>query len=182
MKKFLKWTAIIVAVLVVGLSGAYQFMKFQTKKASPEVTVVYSKDGNELSVFYCSPSKKGREVFGTLVPYGKVWRTGANEATTFTSNKDLQIDGKSLPAGKYTLWTIPAKEEWTIIWNSNEYDWGVDMSGQALREPEADVLQVKVPVQNAASTVEQFTISFEEKDPLALVFAWDKTKVSVPLQ
>lgn len=182
MRKFLKWTAIIVAVLVVGMLGAYQFMKVQTKKASPEVTAAYSKDGQELSVFYCSPSKKGREVFGALVPYEKVWRTGANEATTFTSNKGLQINGKSLPAGKYTLWTIPDKEEWTIIWNSKEYGWGVDFGGQALREPEADVLQIKVPVQNADTSVEQFTISFEETDPLALVFAWDKTKVSVPLK
>src|SRR5690606_40445001 len=103
MKKFLKWTAVVVVVLVAVLFGAFKFMQFQTKKASPENTAIYSKAGTELSVFYCAPSKKEREIFGALIPYGQVWRTGANEATTSTSNKDLKIDGNTLPAGKYTL-------------------------------------------------------------------------------
>lgn len=182
MKKFLKWATIVIVVLGVVLFGAYKFMQAQTKKASPETTAIYSENGKELTVFYCAPSKKGREIFGGLVPYGEVWRTGANEATTFTTNKDLQIDGKILPAGKYTLWTIPEKDAWTIIWNDKQYGWGVDFSNKALREPEADALQVKVPVQITDSPVELFTISFEESDNLALVFAWDKTKVAVPIE
>jgi hypothetical protein len=182
MKKILKWTAIVVISLIVLLFGVFKFMQFQTKKASPEATVEYKKDGKELSVFYCRPSKKGREIFGGLVPYGKVWRTGANEATTFTTNKDLQIDGKTLAAGKYTLWTIPDKNEWTVIWNNKQYGWGVNFNTLPAREAEADVFQVKVPGQSLSTPMELFTISFEDKDSLNLVLAWDKTMVSVPIK
>jgi hypothetical protein len=147
-----------------------------------EVTEEYSKNGKKLSVFYCAPSKKDRNIFGGLVPYGEVWRTGANEATTFTSNTDLEIGGEMLSAGKYTLWTIPGEKVWTVIWNSKQYGWGVDFKSQALRDPEADALQVKVPVQNLDTPVELFTITFEENNDLALVFAWDRTKVSVPIK
>jgi hypothetical protein len=182
MKKFLKWTAIVVISLIVLLFGVFKYMQFQTKKASPEATVEYKKDGKELSVFYCRPSKKDREIFGGLVPFGKVWRTGANEATTFSTNKDLQIDGKTLAAGKYTLWTIPDKNEWTIIWNKKQYGWGVDFNSVPTREADQDALQVKVPVETVSSPTELFTIAFEEGDSLNLVLAWDKTKVSVPLK
>lgn len=182
MKKFLKWTAIVVVALVVLLFGAFKIMQSQTKKASPEATVAYVKNGKELSVFYCQPAKKGREIFGGLVPYGEVWRTGANEATTFTTNTDLQINGQILPAGKYTLWTIPGQDEWTVIWNTKHYGWGVSFGNKASREPEADALQVKVPVRNLDTPVETFTIDFDESEALAMVMAWDQTSVVVPIQ
>ena len=181
MKKFFKWTAIVVAVLAVVLFIAFKFLQYNTKKNSPEATVEYKKDGTELSVFYCRPSKKGREIFGGLLPYGKIWRTGANEATTFTTNQALSIGGKTLPAGTYTLWTIPGPSEWTVIFNSKMYGWGVNFNSEASREPEADVLQVTVPVETLAESIEMFTISFSEPTP-SLVLAWDKTKVSVPLK
>lgn len=181
MKKALKWTGIVVGVLVVLLFVAFKVIQFNTKKASPEATVEYKRDGTEISVFYNRPSKKGREIFGGLEPYGKVWRTGANEATTFTTNKDLTISGKSLPAGKYTLWTIPEKDTWTVIFNGKQYGWGVDFSQKASREPEADVLQVQIPTETLTSPLEQFTISFDETAP-AMVLAWDRTKVAVPLK
>lgn len=181
MKKVLKWTAIIAVVIAAVMFGAFNYMKTQTKKASPEATAEYVRNGKELSVFYCQPSKNDRLVFGSLVPYGKVWRTGANEATTFTTGTDLQIDGRTLAAGKYTLWTIPGENEWTVIWNNKQYGWGVDWDSKPLREPEFDVLQVKAPVQQLNAPVEMFTIAFEESDTLAMVLAWDQTKVAVPL-
>lgn len=135
-----------------------------------------------MAVFYNRPYKKDRVIFGELVPYGEVWRTGANEATTFTTTKDIQFGGQQLPAGSYTLWTIPGQEEWTVIINSKQYSWGVNFQAQASRDPEADVLQVKVPVQRTETPVEQFTIDFmEEAGNTALVLMWDDTKVSVPL-
>ena len=179
MKKFLKWTGIVVGVLAVVLFVAFKFLQANTKKASPEATVTYKKDGTDVSVFYCQPARKGREIFGKLVPFGEVWRTGANEATTFTTNKDLSIGGKTLPAGKYTLWTIPEKDQWTVIFNSKQYDWGVSFGAKASREAEADVLQIKVPVTTLASVQERFNISFDESTP-AMVLAWDLTKVVVP--
>lgn len=181
MKKVLKWVGIVVGVLAVVLFIAFKFMQANTKKASPEATVNYKKDDTEVSVFYCRPSKREREIFGELVPYGKVWRTGANEATTFTTNKDLTIGGKTLPAGKYTLWTIPQKDKWTIIFNNKMYDWGVSFGGEASREASADVLQVDVPAETVATSVEQFEISFDVTQP-ALVLAWDTTKVVVPFK
>lgn len=181
MKKILKWVGIVVGVLAVVLLIAFKFLQANTKKASPEATVEYKKDGTEISVFYCQPSKKGRDIFGGLIPYGTVWRTGANEATTFTTNKDLTISGKTLPAGKYTLWTIPQKDKWSVIFNSKMYDWGVSFGGVASREAAADVLQVEVPVEALGAVQEQFQISFDEATP-AMVLAWDKTKVAVPLK
>ena len=179
MKKFLKWTGIVVGVLAVVLFAAFKFFQANTKKASPEATVTYKKDGTDVSVFYCQPARKGREIFGKLVPFGEVWRTGANEATTFTTNKDLSIGGKTLPAGKYTLWTIPEKDQWMVIFNSKQYDWGVSFGAKASREAEADVLQIKVPVATLASVQERFNISFDESTS-AMILAWDLTKVVVP--
>lgn len=181
MKKILKWVGIVVGVLAVVLFIAFKFLQANTKKASPEATVEYKKDGTEISVFYCRPSKKGRDIFGGLIPYGTVWRTGANEATTFTTNKDLIISGKTLPAGKYTLWTIPQKDKWSVIFNSKMYDWGVSFGGVASREAAADVLQVEVPVEALGAVQEQFQISFDAVTP-AMVLAWDKTKVTVPFE
>ncbi len=181
-KKVLIWTASIIGVLVILLFSGFQYMKSKTKKASPEVTETYANNGKDITVFYCAPSKKNRPLFGSLVPFGEVWRTGANEATTFSTSKDLQIDGKTLPAGKYTLWTIPNKESWTVIWNKKQYGWGVDFSSKAARDPAEDALKVTVPVETTYETIEKFTISFEEKKTLQMVMAWDETKVAVPIQ
>jgi hypothetical protein len=182
MKKFFKWTAIIVGSLLVIMFAFFKYMQYNTKKASPEVRVEYKKNGKDISVFYCSPSKKGRIIFDSLVPYGKVWRTGANEATTFTTGTNLNIAGKALPAGKYTLWTIPGKDEWTVIWNGKQYGWGVDFNSVPLREADADVLQVKVPAQTMENSQERFSITFPDSDSLKMVLAWDKTKVEVPVK
>ncbi len=92
MNKILKWGLIVIAVLAAGLFIAFQVLQSQTKKHSPEETVEYQQGEVEFHVYYNRPSKKGREIFGGLVPYGEVWRTGANEATTFATNVDLRID------------------------------------------------------------------------------------------
>lgn len=176
--KILRYVIIFLAVLAVLLFGAYQLLKYNTKKASPEQTVEKTYDGAELSVFYCSPSKKGRDIFGELIPYGEVWRTGANEASTFSTSKDLIMDGKTLQAGKYTLWTIPGENSWQVIFNSKMYDWGVSFDGVATRESGFDVLTVSAPVEKLPSPIEMFTIELTESG--AMTLSWDQTKVSVP--
>lgn len=181
MKKFLKWIAIILGGLFVLLFIAFKIMQANTKKHSPEDTVVYTQGEMEMSVFYNRPSKKGRDIFGGLVPYGEVWRTGANEATTFETNRDITFGGQPLPAGKYTLWTIPGPNTWTVIINDKMYGWGVGFQG-ASREAEYDVLKVDVPVQKLDQVVEQFTIAFEQQNGLALTLMWDQTKVAVPIE
>lgn len=182
MNKFLKWGLIILAALAVVFMITFKVMQGQTKKHSPEQTVEFTQGDAKVSVFYNRPYKKGRKIFGELVPYGEVWRTGANEATTFSTNKDLRIDGQPLPPGKYTLWTIPEKDYWTIIFNNKQYPWGVNFSGVASRDPAADVLQVRAPVTAPAGIVEQFTIRFEEGDEPALILEWDDARVAVSMQ
>ena len=159
-------------------------IKTQTKKYSPEQHITYHQGGLELNVFYCSPIKKGRVIFGELIPYGEVWRTGANEASTFTTNKDLMIDGKELAKGIYSLWTIPGENSWQIILNSEMYEWGVKYTDQtASRDPENDVLTVRVPVSKSLIVTESFTISFSEIEAGTLmILAWDTTVVPVLLQ
>lgn len=186
MKKFLKWTVGVLAVILLfAVFVGWPYMKKQTKKISPEQVVTFNQDGQDIAVFYCRPYKKDREIFGGLVPYGKVWRTGANEPSTFETANDLTIDGKTLPAGKYTLWTIPGEDSWEVIFNGKMYGWGVTiLSGgkETPREPEADVLKISVPVQKSPTVTEQFTIAFEDIPSSAMTLAWDQTKISVPFQ
>jgi len=182
MKKFFKWFLIILVILGVGLFGAYKYMISQTKKASPEDTVVYTQGDLELTVFYNRPSKKGREIFGNLVSYNEVWRTGANEATTFKTNKDILINGKKLPKGKYSVFTIPNEDSWEVIFNSKMYSWGVKGPNKTSLNRKYDQLVTNVNVQATNTTIELFTISFEESAGLSLVFSWDQTKIAVPIQ
>lgn len=182
MNKFLKWTLIVIVSLAVLLFIAYQYLIYQTKQGSPEEIVNYENGDRKITVFYNRPSKKERVIFGELVPYGKVWRTGANEASTFETNQDLQIGGQTLAAGKYTLWTIPNADKWTVIFNSKMYSWGINFDQTSPREPEADVLKVDVPVEKTSSTVEMFTISMKDGAPTAMVLEWDDVRVSVPIE
>lgn len=182
MNKFLKWSLIVVGGIVIILFGLYQWMISNTKKHSPEDTIEYVDGDLTIEVFYNRPSKKEREIFGKLVPFGEVWRTGANEASTMETNKELTIDGKTLPVGKYTLWTIPNEDSWQVIFNSKMYGWGINFDGTAIKEDEADVLTITVPVEKLTNVVEQFTISFDDaSNGTALNLAWDDVKVSVPI-
>lgn len=180
--KFLKWSIIILALVAVGLF-AYAYTDIFKKPLSPKDTVEFKLNDLKLEVFYNRPSKRDRDIFGGLVSYNKVWRTGANEATTFETNKPLNIMGNSLDAGKYTLWTIPGENTWHVIFNSKQYPWGVNDAMQPMREPEFDVIDVEVEVETLNNTVEQFTIAFDNTtDNLSLTLVWDTTKIAVPLK
>ncbi|CAN5362898.1 DUF2911 domain-containing protein [soil metagenome] len=178
-KTGLKIGALLIAVVLVVLF----FQRYSTKAYSPEDIVVYEEDNLELEVFYNRPFKKERVIFGELVPYGEVWRTGANEATTFTTNQDLMVDGSLLAAGKYTLWTIPGAETWKVIFNSKMYPWGIDSDKKAYRDPEFDALVLEVPAARINDKIEQFSIYFERSNDLVLFnLAWDDTVVTLPIQ
>lgn len=174
----LKKILIGLAILAVILFVAFQVMTSQTKKASPEVKQSYSVGTAKVDLFYCSPSKKGREIFGGLVKYGEVWRTGANEATTFETDKNLIIDGKKLPAGKYSLWTIPQKDSWTVVFNNEVPDWGVSWGNEATRNAQKDALQTIVKVETSSIPQEKLSINANNN---ALTISWDTAKVSVPI-
>jgi len=108
----------------------------QAQKKSPAAVAKGTINGADITINYCSPAVKGRKLYGGLIPSGKVWRTGANEATTIEVNKDIMIEGKSLAAGKYAIFTIGAADGWTIIFNKDANQWGAysyDNSKDALR-------------------------------------------------
>jgi hypothetical protein len=130
-------------------------------------------------VIYSRPSKKEREVFGKMIPYGKVWRLGANEATEIKFYQDVLIQGKTVKAGTYALFAIPNDTEWTIILNSELDHWGA----YSYKETN-DVLRVNVAVKPLAEALESFSIQFSKgaTDKEALLrMGWDKTAVELPI-
>lgn len=168
------------AVVVIIIIVAPMALKQYTKQFSPETTVRYSDKGYDLSVTYSAPSKKNRVIFGGLVPYDQVWRTGANEPTMFSTNKDLKLGDGILPAGTYSIWTIPQKETWTVMFNNGDYSWGVNMDGEPQYDAAYDVVKVAVAREQLPTVVENFTIAFEAAGAgVSMLLKWDKDQVSV---
>lgn len=130
-------------------------------------------------VIYSRPAKKEREIFGKLIPFGKVWRLGANEATEIKFYQDVTLGGKPVKAGTYALFVIPDQNEWTIVLNGELDHWGAYSYKENL-----DVLRVKVPVKSTADVVENLAIAFEKAGAKAATMriAWDKTMVEVPVE
>lgn len=142
----------------------------KTTRPSPPAEVSAKLGDYSVSIHYSSPAVKGRQIWGSLVPYGKVWRTGANEATVFETSGPLTIQGQNLPAGKYALFTIPGESQWTIIFNSVWDQWGAFKYDQA-----KDVLRVNVSPERAASFNER--MKFEISDHVVSLL-WENLKVS----
>lgn len=180
MSKTVKRIVIILAVLGIGVYVAMKFMKSQTKQASPEVEQTYTVGDLTAVIHYSRPSKKGREIFGSLVPYGKVWRTGANEATTISFNEPITFGGTAVPAGTYTLWSTPGADQWSVYLNKKMYGWGIDFDGNAMRDPMEDIAAAKVIPKTLTTPVEQLTIGIGPTPP-TLIIEWDLTRVEVPL-
>jgi hypothetical protein len=134
-------------------------------------------NGKTIKTDYSSPRAKGRKVFGDLVPYGKVWRTGANEATTFVTSADVQVGGKDVPAGKYTIFTIPNAEKWTLIINKKTGEWGIPYKYES-----DEVARVDMKVSKLPSPVENFTIAYEKTgNGCTLHMDWETTRASVDI-
>ena len=146
----------------------------KSKRPSPPAVAKTTVRGTDLTIDYSRPSLKGRAVYGEkspLAPVGEVWRTGANEATTFTVSKDVKIEGQALPAGTYGLFTIPGATEWTIIFNKTAKQWGAFKY-----DAKEDALRVKVKPKTTATPVEQFTITADKSGKVALL--WGKTEAA----
>ena len=153
------------------VAGMFVLPACSQNRKSPHETV----EGNGIKVTYGRPYKKGRDIFGGLEQLGKVWRTGADEATQITFSKDVNFGGKPVKAGTYTLFTIPEKTEWTVILNSQLGQWGAyDYD----KNKDKDVIHVKVPVKNLDKPIEQLTIRFKGSD---MIIEWDRTQVAVPI-
>lgn len=165
--KFMKTlTTLCLGLLLVFAAQAQD----KSKRPSPPAEVTKEINGATVTINYSKPSKRGRTIFGELEPYGKVWRTGANESTWIEFSKEVKIEGKKLAAGRYGLFSIPGENEWVIIFNSVSDKWGAFSY-----KDKNDVLRVTVKPTKGAAT-EVFDISIA--DDGNVVLAWDETKVA----
>ncbi len=143
---------------------------------SPRDTARAAVGGASVWVDYSRPMKRGREIFGVLEPWNKVWRTGANAATQIGTSADLVIGGAPVPAGIYSVWTLPSPTGWKLIINKQHGQWGTQYAA------DSDFVRVDMKVETLAQPVERFTIAFEPAEaPATITFTWDRTKVSAPV-
>lgn len=155
------------------------FAQIKTPQPSPSASFKQAFGLGEISASYSRPQVKGRVIFGDLVPYDKLWRTGANASSKITFSDDVTIEGNKLAAGEYAFFTIPGKTEWTVIFHKNLNMWGAGGPGDY--KEENDALRVKVKPQTLTNNVESFTISVTDiaATTCKLNIEWEKTKVSV---
>lgn len=151
----------------------------KSKRASPPATATGRVKGSTITIEYSSPSVKGRKVWGDLVPYDKVWRAGANEATIFTTSRDIRVEGKRLPAGKYSLYAIPRKDHWTFIFNSQTGQWGIKQNGETTEDQSKDVVRVDVQAVQSSRFAERLTYNVNRK---GFSLNWENTKVPVSIR
>lgn len=149
-------------------------------RKSPLALALFKLDNNYLKVTYGQPTKKGREIWGKLVPYGKIWRTGANEATEFTTTQNIRFGGKKLEAGTYTMYCVPGDKKFQIILNSELHQWGAYQYDDI---KDRNVLAVNIKPEPSQDEYEAFTILLEEtKKGADLIIVWDKTKIPIPIE
>ena len=146
------------------------------KPLSPPAQTSVTINGKTITIKYSAPSMRGRKIFGGLVPYGEVWRAGANSATSLSTTGDLQIENLKVPAGNYTLYALPQAGAWTLIVNKQTGQWGTEYSESQ------DLGRVKMAVSKAPSTVETFkiTLSNEGGNRGKLTMEWENTVASAP--
>ncbi len=147
------------------------------QKASPAATATGKIGDATITISYSSPAVKDRKIWGELVPYGKIWRAGANEATIFETDKAIKVEGKELPAGKYSLYVLPTETEWTIIFNAQVGQWGITRAGATTNDPTKDVLKVTVKPVVSKELAERLVYVVDKKG-----FALNWEKLSAPVK
>ena len=163
---------IFAAMMMAGTVSAQDKASRPSPPASADCTLP---GGGTIHVDYSVPSMKGRVIFGKLVPYGEVWRAGANEATTFVTDVDLSVGGKAVPAGSYTIFAVPEEAKWTLIISKATGEWGTDYPGA-----DKDLARVEMKVARTAAPVEDFTIAFAKSgDGCVMNVEWENTRASV---
>lgn len=167
-------TIAILSTFILSLTALAQQDK--SKRPSPPAsTQCKFSDGQTINVDYSSPRMKGRKIFGGLVPYGQVWRTGANEATTFVTTADLKVKGKKIPVGSYTIFTVPEKKKWTLIINKHTGEWGIPYHYES-----EELARVPMKATATATPVEDFTIGLtQSRHACTLQVGWENTQASV---
>lgn len=166
--------ALFVALVVLAAPGIAQQDKSQRPSPAASAQCNFP-DGKTLKVDYSSPRMKGRSIYGGLVPYGKVWRAGANEATTFVSDTDLIVGDKDVPAGNYTIFTLPEQGKWTLIVSKKTGEWGIPYPGEQF-----DFTRAPMEVSKLNAPLEDFTISFANSaQGCSMQMDWATTRATI---
>ncbi|NHE58765.1 DUF2911 domain-containing protein [Cyclobacterium plantarum] len=175
----MKTKNLLFLITILSLIHINGFSQIKMPQASPSSKVVQQVGLTEIHLDYSRPGKKGRKIFGELVPYGQVWRTGANNPTTLEFDTDIKVNGQKLAAGKYAFYTVPNKNQWTLIFSNKTELWGA--MGYDAKD---DALRVTVPVNKLKKPVESMTIQFAElTDSGATVqLAWDKSQIGFRIE
>ena len=171
--------AMALAAAAVLITSALWAQDDKANRPSPPATATGKIRNATITIDYSSPAVKGRQIFGNLVPYGQVWRAGANEATIFETDKDITVEGKTLPAGKYSLYAIPGEKEWTIIFNKQTGQWGVKRGGATSRDEAQDALTVKVKPKKSSAMTERLAYDVTSK---GFVLRWENAEVPVAIK
>ena len=162
-------------ILIFALAG---FAECQGNRPSPASSASCDPGGGTtIKTDYSSPRMKGRKIYGGLVPFGEVWRTGANEATTFVTSSEITVGDKTVPAGSYTIFTIPNADKWTLIINKKTGEWGIPYKYESDEQARVDMKVSKLP-----SPVEDFTIAYDKSgNGCTLRIDWETTRASVDI-
>jgi len=169
-----KIAAVILFALTLCLISSAQQDKSKRPSPPAQAQCKFS-DGKTITVDYSSPRAKGRKIFGELVPYGQVWRTGANDATTFVTTAALSAEGKDIPAGSYTVFTLPEQNKWTLIVSKHTGEWGIPYKYES-----EELARIPMSVSKTSAPVENFTISFDQGgSTCTMKVSWEETQASV---
>lgn len=168
----------LLATFVLAIATLASAQMDKSKRPSPPASAECKlAGGKSIKTDYSSPRMHGRKIYGGLVPYGEVWRTGANEATTFVTDTDLMVGSKDVPAGNYTMFTVPNEKEWTLIINKKTGEWGIPYKYES-----DELVRVPMKVSSLPSPVEDFTISYASSGKGCMLHLdWATTRASVPI-
>ena len=177
MKKLLLIPTALLAIATLA-SAQMDMGQDKSKRPSPPASASCKfSDGKTVKIDYSSPRAKGRKIFGGVVSYGEVWRTGANDATTFVADTNVTVGGKAVPAGSYTLFTLPTADAWTLIISKKTGEWGTDYAGE-----KEDLARVPMSVSKTSSPVENFTVAFDQAGgKCTLRMEWENTRAKLEI-
>ena len=180
-----KFALIAVSLFAVAMFASAQMNMSddKSKRPSPPASAACKfSDGKTIKIDYSSPRAKGRKIFGdasekALVPYGQIWRTGANDATTFVTDTNVTVGGQAVPAGSYTIFTVPKADAWSLVISKKTGEWGTDYPGE-----KEDLVRVPMTVSKTSAPVENFTIAFDQAgSKCTLRVEWENTRASVEI-
>jgi len=171
-------TRVVLSALLLPVLSLVACAQDASKRPSPSAQAQCKfSDGKTIKTDYSSPRVKGRKIFGGLVPYGEVWRTGANDATTLVTDTNVKIGDKDVPAGNYTIFAIPNADKWTLIISKKTGEWGIPYPGEG-----DDLARTDMRVSQLPSAVENFTIGFDQTgSTCAMHLDWASTRAGVDI-